>query len=299
MFRRAANNAYLMLLATTLMWSANGMASRMAVGEVSPMAIVSLRWLIAGLILITFAHRQILADWQILKHHPVLMLFGGAVGFTGFNSLFYIAAHTTSAVNMTLLQGSIPIFVLIGSALLYRLTVSPLQWIGVMLTILGVMVVAAKGSFETLKSLTFNIGDIWLILACSLYALYALRLRNRPKVSGIGFFSVMAIIAFLASLPLLGIESQFGTLQWPTPKGWVILAFIALFPSLLAQLTFLRAVDLIGPSRASIFTNLVPIFGPALAVLTLGEEFHLFHAASLVLVLGGITLAEWKRGEAI
>ncbi|MFM5969948.1 MAG: EamA family transporter, partial [Dolichospermum sp.] len=66
MFRQATNNAYLMLVATTLMWSANGMASRMAVGEVSPMAIVSLRWLIAGLILIAFAHRQILADWQIL-----------------------------------------------------------------------------------------------------------------------------------------------------------------------------------------------------------------------------------------
>lgn len=299
MFTRLTNNAYLMLLATTLMWSANGMASRMAVGEVSPMAIVSLRWLIAGSILIAFAYRQILADWRILKHHPVLMIFGGTVGFTGFNSLFYISAHTTSAVNMTLLQGSIPIFVFLGAAVLYRIAVSPLQWIGVGLTLVGVMVVAAKGSFETLRHLTFTIGDIWLILACFLYALYALRLRNRPKVSGIGFFSVMAIIAFLASLPLLGIEAQMGTLQWPTPKGWAILAFIAFFPSLLAQLTFLRAVDLIGPSRASIFTNLVPIFGPALAVLTLGEEFHLFHAVSLVLVLGGIALAEMKRGEAM
>lgn len=297
MFTRLTQNAYLLLLATTLMWSANGMASRLAVGEISPMAIVSLRWLMAAAILILFAHRQIRADWQILKNHPVLMIFGGAIGFTGFNSLFYIAAHTTSAVNMTLLQGAIPIFVFLGAALIYRLTVSPLQWIGVGLTILGVMVVAAKGSFETLMHLTFNIGDIWLILACLLYAIYALRLRNRPKVSGIGFFSVMAIIAFIASLPLLGIEAKVGALQWPTMKGWIILTFIALFPSLLAQLTFLRAVDLIGPSRASIFTNLVPIFGPALAVLTLGEEFHLFHAASLVLVLGGIALAEWKRGE--
>lgn len=297
MFTRLTQNAYLMLLATTLMWSANGMASRMAVGEVSPMAIVSLRWLISGLILVAIAHRQIRADWQILKQHPALLIFGGTMGFTAFNSLFYIAAHTTSAVNMTLLQGAIPIFVFLGAALIYRLTVTPLQWIGVGLTILGVIVVAAKGSLETLKTLTFNIGDIWLILACFLYALYALRLRNRPKVSGIGFFSVMAIIAFFASLPLLGVEARLGTLQWPTPKGWAILAFIALFPSLLAQLTFLRAVDLIGPSRASIFTNLVPIFGPALAVLVLGEEFHIFHAASLILVLGGITLAEWNRGE--
>lgn len=298
MFTRVTNNAYLMLLATTLMWSANGMAGRLAVGEVSPMMIVSLRWLISGLILLVIAHKQIRQDWAILKRHPVIMLFGGVFGFTGFNSLFYVAAHTTSAVNMTLLQGALPIFIFTGAALIYRLAVSPLQWIGVVLTLLGVTVVAAKGQWHILLALEFTIGDIWLILACFIYSLYALSLRNRPKVSGIGFFSVLAFIAFFASLPLLGVEAQLGSLQWPTVKGWAILAFIALFPSLLAQLTFLRAVDLIGPSRASVFTNLVPIFGPALAVLMLGETFHIYHAIGLVFVLGGIALSEMKRGEA-
>ena len=298
MFARLTGNAYLMLLATTLMGSANGMAGRLAVGEVSPMVIVSLRWFIAGGILLAIAHRQIRQDWAVLKHHPVMILFGGICGFTGFNSLFYVAAHTTSAVNMTLLQGALPIFIFTGAALFYRLSVSPLQWIGVVLTLLGVTVVAAKGQWHTLMALEFTIGDIWLILACFIYSVYALSLRNRPKVSGIGFFSVMAFVAFFASLPLLGVEASMGTLQWPTPKGWVILAFIALCPSLIAQLTFLRAVDLIGPSRASVFTNLVPIFGPALAVLMIGEEFHAFHAAGLALVLGGIALAEWKRGGA-
>jgi drug/metabolite transporter (DMT)-like permease len=170
---------------------------------------------------------------------------------------------------------------------------------GVILTLIGVTVVAAKGEWHVLTALEFSVGDIWLILACFIYSAYALSLRNRPKVSGIGFFSVMAIIAFFASLPLLGVEAQLGTLQWPTPRGWAILAFIAICPSLLAQLSFLRAVDLIGPGRAAVFTNLVPIFGPALAVFMLGETFHLYHGIGLVLVLGGIALSEMKRGATI
>ena len=107
--------------------------------------------------------------------------------------------------------------------------------------------------------------------------------------------TALAIAAFISSLPLLIWESALGETQWPTSEGWLLLLFIALFPSLLAQICFLRAVDLIGPGRASIFTNLVPIFGPIIAVGLLGETFHPFHAVALVLVLLGIALAEWRK----
>jgi drug/metabolite transporter (DMT)-like permease len=157
------------------------------------------------------------------------------------------------------------------------------------------MTVASKGDWDTLLSLSFNIGDVWLIVACLLYAAFTLSLRNRPKVSGIGFFAILAVAAFFTAIPLIGWEMASGETQWPTLRGWEILAFITIGPSLLAQLFFLRAVDLIGPSRASVFTNLVPIFGPMIAIVVLGEAFHAFHAVALVLVLGGLGLAEWRR----
>ena len=75
-------------------------------------------------------------------------------------------------------------------------------------------------------------------------------------------------------------------------EGWLILLFIALFPSFLAQLAFMRGVAMIGPSRAGLFANLVPIFGALGAVMILGEPFALYHLAALVLVIGGILLAE-------
>jgi len=294
-FRKLGANPYVLLILTTLMWSANGIAGRLAIGEISPMVIVSLRWLLASTLLFAFAHKQIAQDWQILKRHLWLVAFGGVFGFTAFNALFYLAAHHTSGVNMTILQGSLPIFTLIGALAFHRTRISVLGALGILLTLAGVMTVASKGDWDTLMSLSFNIGDVWLIVACLLYAMFTLSLRNRPKVSGIGFFAILAVAAFFTAIPLIGWEMARGDTQWPTLRGWEILAFITLGPSLLAQLFFLKAVDLIGPSRASVFTNLVPIFGPIIAIVVLGEAFHPFHAVALVLVLGGIGLAEWRR----
>ena len=94
------------------------------------------------------------------------------------------------------------------------------------------------------------------------------------------------------SLPLLFIEVAAGQFYWPTMKGWLILAFVVLGPSLVAQLSFVRAVELIGAGRAGVFVNLVPVWSPILAVLILGEPFGGYHAVALVLVLGGIFIAE-------
>ena len=293
--RLGASNPYLLLTLTMLMWSANGIAGRVAIGEVSPMVIVTLRWLISCSLLFAVAFSRIREDWFVLKHHIVRLVLGAIFGFTGFNALFYLSAHHTSAVNMTILQGSLPIFVLMGAALFQRTPLTLLQAIGIPFTLAGVIAVASQGQLDVLLAFNFNIGDIGLVIACLSYAIYTLMLRNRPKVSGIGFFAIVAMAAFITSLPLLGLEMALGEAQWPTVEGWMIVAFIGICPSLLAQLFFLKAVELIGPGRAANFTNLVPIFGPLLAIILLGEPFHLYHAVALMLVLGGITLAEWRR----
>jgi drug/metabolite transporter (DMT)-like permease len=105
----------------------------------------------------------------------------------------------------------------------------------------------------------------------------------------------MAAIAFATSLPLALAEAALGTFQWPTPFGWLVLALVTLFPSFLAQISFIQGVSLIGPSRAGVFVNLVPVFASILALLVLEEPFEPFHAMALGLVLGGIWLSE--RGK--
>jgi drug/metabolite transporter (DMT)-like permease len=284
-----------MLSIAMVLWACNTVAARLAVGHVSPMLLVLLRWVIACTILLVIAREALKMDWPVLRKHLPYVFLMGALGYTAFNALFYVAGHHTSAINMGILQGSMPILVLLAGALILRETATAIQWLGTILTMVGIFVVASAGSLETFRNLTFNIGDIFMLIACILYAGYTIGLRRRPAVSSLGFFAVMAGAAAATSIPLAVAEYSAGASLWPSSRGWLLILFIALGPSLLAQLTFMRGVQLIGAVRSGIFINLVPVIGPMFAIVILGEAFGWHHAVALALVLGGIAIAESGR----
>jgi drug/metabolite transporter (DMT)-like permease len=292
----ASGRAYLLLTLTALCWAGNAILGRLAVGEVSPMALVTLRWLGALALLVLFGRAQVRRDWPAIRARLPFVSAMGSVGFTAFNALFYVAAHSTTAVNIGIIQGSIPVFVLIGAFVVYGSRVTRLQVAGVLVTMLGVAIVASGGALARLATFTLNFGDVLMIAACLLYAGYTLGLSRRPLVSPMALFTVIAGAAFVTSLPLALAEAALGQFQWPTATGWIIVALVALFPSFLAQICFIQGVSLIGPGRAGVFVNLVPVFASILALLVLREPFEPFHGAALALVLGGIWLSE--RGKA-
>lgn len=294
--RRLYSNAYVMLAMTMLAWGAHAVVARVSVGEISPMMLTSGRWLLVSLLLATFYRAELGAALTVLRAHPRYMLLMGALGYTAFNVMMYLAAQFTTAVNMSLLQGAIPIFVLIGAFIAYRIPVRGVQIIGVGVTVLGVVLTATNGHPERLRDLVFNIGDVLMIIACAFYAGYTVKLKERPAVPSIVFFAALALVAGLVSLPFLAIEIALGKAQAPTLTGWAVLAFVGVVPSFLAQISFMRGVELIGPGRAGIFANLVPVIGAGLAVLFLAEPFGWHHGLALVLVLGGIAIAERGRG---
>ena len=283
---------YLLLTLTPLIWGCNAVAGRALVGEISPMVTTFLRWGLVLAILAVVARRQIVAERHLLARHWLFILVMGALGFTGFNAPLYLGAATTTAVNMGMIQGVMPALVLAGSFFAYGTPFTPLQIAGLLVALVGVGVTVSHGDLELLKALEIRPGDLWVLLACVLYAGYTVALRRRPPISALAFFSGLSLAAFLSTLPLVGLEMAMGATQWPGPKGWTILFFLAIGPSLVSQIFYMRGVELIGPGRAGLFVNLVPVFGAFLAVLILGEPFHLHHAAALVLVLGGIFIAE-------
>jgi drug/metabolite transporter (DMT)-like permease len=287
--------AYLLLVFVTLTWGANAVAARLAVGQVSPMFLTFARWFVCCAALYLSSRRQIAAHWRELRPSWGRIALMGSLGFTAFNALFYEAAHYTTAINIAIIQGTIPVFVLIGGWLLLRNRLDLLQLLGVLLTLAGIAVVASHGQLTLLADFDFNIGDVWILIACLLYAGYALGLRQRPQVPAIVFFAALAVVAALSSLPLAVIEAIQGGFFMPSAGGIALIVFIGLLPSFISQLLFMQAVSLIGPARAGIFLNLTPIFGPLLAVLVLGEPLAPYHALALLLVLGGIYIAE-SRG---
>jgi len=286
------NSPMLLLGLTALMWGGNSVAGRLAVGQISPMALVFWRWGLACIPLLIAARGNLKTDLKVILPRWRYVALAGALGFTAFNALFYVAAHRTSAVNMSILQGLIPGLVIIGAWIFFGTRLRLLQALGVLVTTAGVVVIAARGDVATLRTLDFNLGDVMMIVAVIFYAGYTLLLRQRPAVSSIGLFAAMALVAFVTSAPLLAIEIAEGAFFWPSAKGLAVLAYVALFPSLIAQIFFIRGVQLIGPGRAGVFVNLVPIFGALLAVTLLGEPFAAYHAAALCLVLAGLWTAE-------
>ena len=259
------------------------------------MTLTLIRW--AGVILLValVARGPLIREWPVLRKHLVFLGILGTFGFSVFNGLFYLAAHGTTAINLGIIQGAIPIFVLLGAFLAYRTPVTAVQGLGVAITVVGVIIVTTRGELERLKAFAFNEGDLLMIGACAIYAAYTVALRKRPQVSGLAMFSVMAIAALFAAIPMAWAEAVYAEFIWPTTTGWIVVCYVVLFPSFLSQIFFMRGVELIGPGRAGVFVNLVPIFAALFSVLLLDEAFQTFHAVALALVLGGIWIAERAR----
>ena len=291
-------NPILLLVVTTLVWAAHSIVGRLAVGQIGPMTLTCLRWAVALVPILVAARPALKQDWPALRARWVYLTVMGAAGYTVFVALFYVAAHHTSALNLSIIQGAIPALVLIGARVFLKVRFSASQVVGALITMLGVAVIAAQGDPAKLAALAFNSGDVMMVAAAVLYAGYTIGLRQRPKVSGVSMLAAMAVAAFITSVPLMIWEIASGGFVPPTWAGLAVLAFVALGPAFIAQLTFMRGVELIGPGRAGVFVNLVPVFGAIMAVVILSEPFAAYHVLALLLVVGGIAIAQRGSGTA-
>ena len=290
-------NPSLLLVVSTLIWAAHSIVGRLAVGQIGPMTLTCLRWAVALVPILITARHSLRHDWPALRARWVYLAAMGASGYTAFNALFYVAAHHTSALNLSIIQGAIPALVLIGARAFLGVRFSALQALGALITMIGVAVIAAQGDPARLAALAFNGGDVMMVVAAVLYAGYMIGLRQRPNVSGISMLAAMALAAFVTSVPLMIWEIMSSGFVWQVWGGLLTLAFVALGPAFLSQLIFMRGVELIGPGRAGVFVNLVPVFGAIMAVVILGEPLAVYHVLALLFVVGGIAIAQRGRAD--
>lgn len=295
----AVAQARVMLVLTMLFWGGNAVAGKLAVGEVSPFLLSWFRWTIAALVLGAFAWPHLRRDWRTIKARLPYFVAMGALGFTVFNGLLYYALISTTAINATIIQAAMPMFIFALNFVIYRTTATPWQILGYTLTLAGVAVAAGRGDLLGLAGLDFNLGDVLMIVATVIYAAYSVALRQKPQVHWLGFVAMLVGIGSLASLPFVALEALTGTFIWPrTSLAWTVIVYAAVFPSIVAQAFFIRGIEVLGSNAGGLYLNLMPIMGALLSIALLGERFHLFHAAALVLVLGGIALAQRRRAPA-
>ncbi|MFZ1813973.1 MAG: DMT family transporter [Rhizobiaceae bacterium] len=295
LFRKTLSNPYFLLTLTAIIWAGNAVAGRMAVGHVSPFLLTALRWTIAVAILLTFSLPYLKRDIAEIRKNRLFLFLLGAIGFTCFNILFYLALNYTTAINVAIIQASMPLMVFALNFIIFSIRATLPQIAGFVLTMIGVALTVTHGDLLALASQTFNKGDLIMLVAVLAYGGYSVMLVRKPDIHWISLITVLGISALLASLPFAAWEALSGNMIVPDAKGMAIALYIAVFPAIVSQLLWIRGLDMIGSNRGGVFINMVPIFASGLAVLLLGERFHAYHAAAIVLVVTGVGLSQRRQ----
>lgn len=280
-----------------LFWAANSIIGRALNETVPPIALAFWRWFFAGLLLFPFAFGKLREDWPVLRANMPLLLLLAALGVALFNTLLYIGLHSTTAINALLLQSLTPLLIVATSALLLREFIGALQITGVVLAFAGVLLIIARGDPSMLQTVAANPGDIVIFIGVIGVAIYTVLLRKFPTVHAVSFLSATIIIGMLQLAPFYAWELA-GTSGFPVtlPVAGAI-AYVAIFPSIVAYFGYNLGITAIGPNRAGLYIYLQPVFGSAMAILFLGESLLWYHIVGGSVIASGITLASRFVGE--
>ena len=291
------------LLTATALWAGNAIAGRALVGSISPITLSAVRWGVAALILLPFG-------WRIFKpNSPLWMnkvrfLILGLFGVGSYNVLLYLALQTSSAINVTLIGASMPIWMLFIGGVFYQVKPKLLQMIGAVVSLIGVAVVLTRGDLTTLLSMQMVVGDILIMLATFLWAFYSWMI-SRPGASTerqwpwADFLMAQIVVGLLWTGLFEGFEIAAGHayLDLNLWTGSLIL-FVAIGPSLISYRCWGLGVNGAGPTVAAFFANFIPLFTALLSAAILGEPPSLFHGVAFALIVAGIWVSSPKNRSA-
>ncbi len=281
---------FLLLTLPPLFWAGNAVLARGVVDLIPPVALAFWRWAVALGLILPFAWRQVLRDLPRARQGWKVLLLLGFTGIACFNTLLYAAAHTTTAINIALMQTAMPAVIILITFLLFRERIRRPQALGVALAMVGAVTIVLRGEPRTFLDLAFAEGDLLMLAATVLYALYSALLRRRPAIHPLSLLSLTFLIGVVLLLPLYAWE----TLHTPPPvvnlRTVSSIGYVAIFPSILAYLCWNRGVEGIGANRAGLFINLTPFFASAMAAFFLGETIRSYHLLGMGLILGGMLL---------
>jgi drug/metabolite transporter (DMT)-like permease len=294
LFGRIWNSPWILLVLGNLLWAANIVVGRAILGDVPAIALSFWRWTGAFAVAFYFAWPHLKNDWRVLLAHWRIMLALAATGIAFFNTAAYIGLAGTTALNVLLMQSSLPLIVTVWAFALFKERPSGWQLGAVAISLAGVAFVAAHGSLNALVALRFYRADLWVLASAVIYGIYIVLLRRRPDVHPLSFMQAAMGLGVCLVAPFYLRELSQGARMSDHWQNFAGIGYMAVFPSFIAYLFFNRGVQLIGSARAGQSTHLIPIAGSLMAVMFLGESLHVYHFVGVVLIGAGIVLAQLK-----
>jgi drug/metabolite transporter (DMT)-like permease len=253
---------------------------------------------VALLILSCFSLRHFLAQREIVFKHRKFIVFQGVMGVAGFNSLIYLAMQTTTAINAVLVNSCTPVIIVLISWAMFKDRLSLRQYLGVAISLGGVVLIISRGEISTLLELHFNRGDILVFIASISWALYSANLKRYPKgLHPLAYQMGIVLVGLIILLPLYLLEIFAGRILVLSTGSIVTIVYVALFASVLAFIFWNRAVTMLGANIAGPFIHLMPVFSTILAVIFLGEKLTPNHIQAILLIFGGILMTTFRVKE--
>jgi drug/metabolite transporter (DMT)-like permease len=288
------------LTLATILWAGNAIAGRVLVGSISPISLSAVRWGLAALMLLPFG-------WKIFKPGSALwqnkgrFLVLGLLGVGSYNVLLYLALQTSTAINVTLIGASMPIWMLFIGAVFYQVRPTLLQMVGAVVSLVGVTVVLTRGEPTSLLSMEVVMGDLLIMLATILWAFYSWMI-SRPGESTerqwpwAEFLMAQVLIGFMWTMLFEGAEIATGH-AFIDLNYWTgaLIVFVAIGPSLIAYRCWGLGVNGAGPTVAAFFANLIPLFTALLSAAILGDPPQLFHGLAFALIVIGILVSSTAK----
>ena len=284
------------LALSALSWAGNHVVARSTAGEVPPGTLNLLRWLVVAVLVGIFAIVPIRRDAAVMRRHWGVLALLGITGGGIFGTLQYVGLHYTTVVNMGMLNSVAPAMLALAGFLIFRDALRPLQVLGIVVSLSGVLAIVSRLDLSVLQALEFNRGDVIIFANMALFAGYSVFLRKRPPIALASFLFALSLGAAAANVPWALYEHLTGYDFVPTPRSLGAVGYAALFTSIVAYVCWSRGVEALGPGRAGVFLHLIPVFNTAFGTLLLGEPVQIYHAVGLALILFGVFMT--ARGAA-
>jgi drug/metabolite transporter (DMT)-like permease len=286
---------YLFLVLAPLFWAGNFVFGKPLLEALPPFGINLVRWVLACLVLVPLTLALEGRFPRPARHQWPTLVAMALTGVVLFNALVYLSLLYTTSTNAALINGTTPILTMVLAAAIGLDRLTGRRLAGALVSLVGVGWIVSRGSLGALIGLSFNRGDLIMLVAALTWAIYTILLnRMRGALSPLATLTIVAVLA----VPPLGVIGGYELMSRPigtiTPTVVVGLGYISVLASVAAFMAWSVGIKGIGAARGSIFLNLIPVFTAVIAVLTLGERIGLVQLIGGSLVIGGVTLASLR-----
>ena len=291
--------AYSLLVLATLFWSGNFIVGKFAtLFQIPPLTLNVFRWISVWIILIPFTYKEIFINLPNIKKKWFVISFMGVITISTFNSVVYFALNYTQVINAVLVLAAIPAATIFFSSLMNIEKTNIFQLIGLFLSIIGIGSIISNGDIQKIISLNFNKGDLWMLVCVFTWALYSTLLKkNKFRFSHFTLIQLMVSVGILFLIPQFFYEKSIGLELIFNKAFFLILFYVVVFPAIVAYYCWQKGVEIIGPNRASMFIQLMPLFSAVMAIIIFNEKFELYHFVGASFIVSGIYLSNRRLND--